>query len=615
MRTLGRHEAEDRSQPSSPLNQVDRWAQLRLLALVSSAYLGLSVLVYIRAWAGGATDRLQIDSGDLTTYIWGLRWAPYAVAHGQNPFFTDWLNHPDGVNLLNNTGPILLGLLAAPVTLVFGAVAAYNVLQTLALAASATAMYVLLRRWTTWWPAAFVGGLLYGFSPYMIASGWSHLPLMFAPVPPLIVLCMDEVLVRQTGSARRWGVTLGLLVTAQFFFSAEMLADTAQACIIATLLLAALYRHQIRSRLRYAATGLMTAVSLAGVLLAYPIWFALFGPQHARIDDLPATLFSGDLVGPVVPTSNQVLSPTRWQELGDRLDGYVIEYMGRSYALTARGYLGVPLVLFLVFVVIRHRRLALVRLFALMIVIMFVASLGPRLKIATHITDIRLPAGILSRLPVLEGTSPDRYALLVALGATVLLAIGLDRARDDWGPPRRSARANAGLVAALAAACLIPLVPVPYSMMKAERPEYFKNEVKSSVPAGSVLLSYPFPGPLTAETMEWQANADMHYRMVGGYQFVPDGEVGATLIGNAGATQDLLSRMHRGQPVPALTPTLRQAILDELQRWRVQTVVVVLSAPGSTSAVRVFTDVLGRPPQHEADVAVWYRLPSGASSS
>ena len=31
-------------------------------------------------------------------------------------------------------------------------------------------MFVLLRRWVSWAPAAFFGGLVYGFSPFMVTE-------------------------------------------------------------------------------------------------------------------------------------------------------------------------------------------------------------------------------------------------------------------------------------------------------------------------------------------------------------------------------------------------------------------------------------------------------------
>ncbi len=77
---------------------------------------------------------------------------------------------------MSNTGITLLGVIAAPLTLLGGPVLSFNALLTLALPVSALAMYACLRRWTTWRAAAFVGGLLYGFSPYIIGQdfgqGW-----------------------------------------------------------------------------------------------------------------------------------------------------------------------------------------------------------------------------------------------------------------------------------------------------------------------------------------------------------------------------------------------------------------------------------------------------------
>jgi hypothetical protein len=52
-----------------------------------------------------------------------LRWTPFALEHGHNPFVTGHLNAPYGVNLLWNTSLLLPGLLFAPVTRTFGPVA------------------------------------------------------------------------------------------------------------------------------------------------------------------------------------------------------------------------------------------------------------------------------------------------------------------------------------------------------------------------------------------------------------------------------------------------------------------------------------------------------------
>ena len=112
------------------------------------------------------------------------------------------MHYPGGVNLLANTSVVAIGLLLAPVTWLFGPIATLNVALTLAPALSALSMYVLLRRWVAWAPAAFVGGLLYGFSPFILVTLTdAHLMLGMAVVPPLVVACLDELLFRQRRQA------------------------------------------------------------------------------------------------------------------------------------------------------------------------------------------------------------------------------------------------------------------------------------------------------------------------------------------------------------------------------------------------------------------------------
>ena len=84
-----------------------------------------------------------------------------------------------------------------PITKVFGPVVTFNIALRLAPAVSASSMCLVLRRWTRWWPAAFFGGLLYGFSASMDAH-LNYLFLTFAPLPPLIFLLVHEVVVRQS---------------------------------------------------------------------------------------------------------------------------------------------------------------------------------------------------------------------------------------------------------------------------------------------------------------------------------------------------------------------------------------------------------------------------------
>ena len=118
-----------------------------------------------------------------------------------------------------------LGIVAAPVTWLFGPVASLNLIDLLSPPLSALAMFWLLRRWVSWAPAAFVGGLFFGFSPFVLVSlALAHPNFgMLAPVP-LIVGCIDDLFVRHRYRPLRVGVAIGLLLTVEFFVSVEVLS-------------------------------------------------------------------------------------------------------------------------------------------------------------------------------------------------------------------------------------------------------------------------------------------------------------------------------------------------------------------------------------------------------
>ena len=105
---------------------------------------------------------------DQIAQIWWLAWDQFALAHGHSLFFTNWQNYPVGYNFGVNGSMIALGIAFSPVTALFGPIVTWNILVRVAMIASAFSMNLVLRRWITWWPAAFIGGGVYGFSAYMM---------------------------------------------------------------------------------------------------------------------------------------------------------------------------------------------------------------------------------------------------------------------------------------------------------------------------------------------------------------------------------------------------------------------------------------------------------------
>ena len=61
-------------------------------------------------------------------------------------------------------------------------------------------------------PAAFIGGLFYGFSPFVLTNlTSSHIDLTLVAIPPLVIICLEELLIRQRRNPVTTGVVLGVL--------------------------------------------------------------------------------------------------------------------------------------------------------------------------------------------------------------------------------------------------------------------------------------------------------------------------------------------------------------------------------------------------------------------
>src|SRR5271165_6414094 len=151
--------------PLSDVQAVRRQVGPIVLALV--VYAVLAVIAY---WPVMPLDASRLPgggAGDPNQMSWFLAWTPFALLHGLNPFFSNYIDFPAGANLSANTSVPLLGVLAAPVTLALGPIAAFNLLMRIALASSAISMFLVSRKWARWWPASFAAGLLYGFGSYM----------------------------------------------------------------------------------------------------------------------------------------------------------------------------------------------------------------------------------------------------------------------------------------------------------------------------------------------------------------------------------------------------------------------------------------------------------------
>jgi len=582
--------------------------------------LGYLVLGLLAHWPvfPGDPSRLYYgcDCTDTAQTVWFLAWTPHAVLTGHNPLFTHAVNYPVGVNLAQNTLMPLLGLLAAPITATLGPVASANCWMVLAMPLSATSAYLVLRHWRLRLPAAALGGLLYGFSPYLVGQGVNHLDLTFVVLPPLIIMIVVD-LARSPRRPVRLGAVLALLVTGQFLVSPEILVTVVMLCVVG--ILAAAVFLVLRDpagflrRGRPMAVGLAVAAVVAGALLAYPAWFELAGPHHfvGPVQGFHNP-FRADLLDFVVPSPFQWLAPAGLRAWGVRLT--------RLVGIEDGAYLGVPVLLLAGWLGWRSRAAPRTKLAALVAVIAGALSLGPHLFVNGHATSVPLPFLLLSHLPGLEDVLPIRISFETDAVVAAVIAFGVDdRLRGVWGRRPRLGHFRAwtgwGLAAAVLAVVAVTLAPEwPYASAPATAPAYLTSmPVTTGQTHPTVALLYPMPLFPIDQALSWQALAGFRFDVIGGYALVP-GTNGAptpfpaplapfSVEAFLGGTE--YGGPYLSTPVPALDTTLVDDTSVFLRRYHVGLVAVDRRAPRSAPVVRLFTLAVGRDPRREGRLDVW----------
>jgi hypothetical protein len=564
-----------------------------------------AIVLWWHVWSGHPANTLTCACGDPAQEVWFIAWPAWAIAHLHNPFFSAVVNVPHGANLLSNTSGTLVGVVLAPVTWLFGPVAATNLALTLAPALSAWGCFVAVRPLVTWkwgaWPAAFV----FGYSSAIYSSLlFGHVSVALLVFPPLLFGLLHEIVIRQEHSVRRDGLLLAALVVGQFLVSPEILVLCGLFAVLGFASVAAVGWRQVRERAAHALPALALGLVVAGVLLAYPVWFGLAGPQTVTgvlfaIAPISGAPFSGIAVpGPYhAMTSNYVR---------------FVGYLGRNGP--SQDYLGGGLLFTTLASVVLARRRALTWLLLFLGAVAFWFTLGAYLQGAPSWLDHAwLPWRELSKLPLLKEILADQIAPFVALFAAFLLAVGLDALYVQHRPASSWLEQHRGAVTgwAAAAAALLALVPVfvtfevPLAVRPVKVPTYVRT-VAPKLPARTVLLTVPFAISGVSQPMLWQAVDAMRFDLAGAGLKTPGRHGGPVGKGAPGSARRILTNLTlTGGPEPSGTPAQVAAVLHALRSWQVGQVVVAGSSRDPVYATGFLTMVLGGAPTERAGAQVW----------
>lgn len=545
-------DAPPAARPGPPAPSSRWWDVLAPLAFVALAIVHQSAL-----WRSPNTRVSALSPSDPALLEWMLSHAAQAITDLRNPFFTDQLNTPDGVNLMANASILGIGVLLAPFTLLFGPAVTYVLATTIGLAGTAIGWYFLLsREIVTSRGAAAVGAGLAGFGPPMLSQSNGHLQMAFQVLVPLIVWQVLRLL--RTTRPIRDGLVLAALVVGQYFIGAEVLLITALACTILAISYAAMRPRALWARRGPAIRALVTCALASGVALAYPLRVQFFGPQvYHQMPNIPER-FGADVISWFRYTGTTVGGDPR-----ALLDGTAPLLAPNVTEINT--FFGVPLLaLLLISSVWLWRRSLAARLAAITTWLFALFSLGVTFVVNDHDTGVPAPWWPLGHLPLLGNIVPTRLAHVAAVGAAVLVALTIDRALAV-APSRWYVRYPA-LVAVVVA--LVPLFPRPTPIVHvpAAPPFLASGAYQRYLANDQALMITPAWKQNRVNAMRWSARDHLGFGVSDGYYLVPDPrstEGMARYSTPPSNTDNLLSRLaSAGKPMAVTAEQRAQAPID-----------------------------------------------------
>jgi hypothetical protein len=518
--------------------------------------------------------------GDTGVYVWNL-WVfrHEIVEHGRFPFFTsEILALTSGTPLTLHNYTSLANVVAFPLMPLLGTVATFNVLTLASGVASAYTAFLLFRRLSGDAAAAWIGGLLFGFSPFMTARSTAHFSLVQSAALPAFALALDRVLERPVlARASLAGTLVGVAFLCDPYYAVYCLlmavfaagwmaisvrrgeAPAAPAMLrlgvniaimcVGGLVAGIMIRGGGRFELfgiRVSMTHLYTPMLVLTVLVLVRLWISL----RPRIALMPMVLRPHFKTAAVAAaTCVLVLSPvltvmaahlgerqwiapkTLWRSSPSGLDvlAYLVPNpMSRWLGWIASDWLAggngglvenvaaLPwTATFAVAVALLYAGLRLPRYWVVFTASAALLSLGPFISIAGWQTLVPTPWSLLRYLPVVGATRmPARLSILVMLGAAVLLTFAIRALRARSDRPWVPVTIVGSLL-------LVELMPAPRPLYSATAPSFYKQIAADPRPLR--VLTLPFGlrdgtsshGNFSASTQFFQT---VHEKgLVGGY--------------------------------------------------------------------------------------------------
>jgi hypothetical protein len=461
------------------------------------AYMALSFAYF--GSHGSWTNQYLGTGPDPMLFIWFVHWWPFAIQHHLNPFVTDYVWYPNGLNLAWTTSVPLVALVLWPVTAMAGPILSFNIATVMAPALAAWTAFLLAKYLSRRWLPSLFAGYFFGFSSYELGQmlGHLHLILVFL-IPVAVLLCVARL--RNDVSRRMFVPALAVVLGAQLAISSEILATL---CIMGALtwwIFLGCAKPDEREPFWRLAKDIALAAPLTMLLVSPYLYYLWLGMAHGQPFHTSPGDYSADPLNYLVPTQVTLIGGGIGKVVAEHFTGELAEQ---------GAYLGLPLIAIMACYFRDHYRSVAGKALLFTVLVIIILSLGPRLHLGALLTPVRLPWHLFIKVPAIEQALPTRFTMYVALCASIVAALWMSDAKTKRQRMVRTLFASMALIALVPRLAIFPWVPWP------SQPFFQQPYLEQALGKHANVLILPFSN--LGSGMAWQLDAGMSFTQAAGY--------------------------------------------------------------------------------------------------
>lgn len=356
------------------------------------------------------------DGGDGLQNLWNFWWMKKAIFENfENPYFTNYLHHPNGTTLVLHTLSPLSSFFGAFLSFFISDVAAYNLIFFLTFSLTGFSMYLLTFYLTKSRITSFFAGCTFTFCPYHLAHGLGHLNLISLQWLPFFSL----YLIKSLKESRKRNLVLTVL-----FFILTFLSDFYYAVfclLIAFLIIIFFLFFNKKNYKQIIVKGFLIFSSSFIILSPLLFYFGKVIKESKFTLSHDPEFWSADFLSFFIPSKIQFMGKY-FQDITNLFSGNIAEN---------GNYLGYTLIfLALIGLFSRHKKEKWILVTSFFgVIIFFVLALGVHFHFRGIVTQVWLPYKFLYKfVPGFSFTGvPTRFSVLVLFFLAILAAFGLKK--------------------------------------------------------------------------------------------------------------------------------------------------------------------------------------------